>query len=176
MMLFLICLTILLGCSFTKYDVLLSSSFMTWAGFARASFLSASAWAGPKGSLSAHFYVLFCQQIFPWLQRIFVSQTNPAKWSQTNESAKARQALAWRLVRRRRFVRLAFMAGGHHGQGAVSPTLTGMRRTNARSAYLVGRDSALADLWSGLKGLRLRRKISVFGWASRIKYLPIFRN
>ena len=174
MVLFLRCLTLLLGCSFTKYDVLLSSSFMTWAGFARASFLSASAWAGPKGSLSAHFYVLFCQQIFPWLRRI--CQTNPAKRSQTNESAKARQALACRLVRRRRFVRLAFMAGGHHGQGAVSPTLTGMRRTNARSAYHVGRDSALADLWSGLKGLRLRRKISVFGWASRIKYWPIFRN
>ena len=114
------------------------------------------------------------QPLFPWLRRI--CQTNPAKRSQTNESAKARQALACRLVRRRRFVRLAFMAGGHHGQGAVSPTLTGMRRTNARSAYHVGRDSALADLWSGLKGLRLRRKISVFGWASRIKYWPIFRN
>jgi hypothetical protein len=37
----------------------------------------------------------------------------------------------------------------------------------ARSAYHVGRDSALADFWSGLKGRRSRRKsrFSVFGWA-----------
>jgi hypothetical protein len=38
----------------------------------------------------------------------------------------------------------------------------------ARSGYHVGRDSALADFWSGLKGLTLRRKsqFSVSGWAN----------